>query len=125
MGTLRDFVAEALELEGAVVEPVEPDGLDVLAPPALADRMGWPELARLGFGAEQPRDSIPIGLEGDWLDRFGSLLGARGRWGERQLTLPASTAQLADPARVLERALDLPNAVWRFHAVTATWTRCL
>ena len=34
-------------------------------------------------------------------------------------------AQLGDPARVLERALDLTNAVWRFHAVTATWTRCL
>jgi hypothetical protein len=34
-------------------------------------------------------------------------------------------AQLGDPERVLDRALDLPNAVWRFHGVTATWTRCL
>jgi hypothetical protein len=125
MGALRDFVAEVVELEGAAVEPVEPDGLEVLASPALAGAMGWPELARLGFGAELPRDAIAIGLEGDWLDRFGALLGERGRWAERQLTLPASTAQLGDPARVLERALDLTNAVWRFHAVTATWTRCL
>ncbi len=125
MSALRDFVADVLVLEGAAVEPVEPDGLDVLAPAALAERMGWPELARLGFGAALPSDSIPIGLEGDFLDRFGTLLGERGRWVERQLMLPTSMAPLADPARVLERALDLPNAVWRFHAVTATWTRCL
>lgn len=125
MSALRDFVAEVLELEGAAVERVEPDGLEVLAPAALGAVMRWPELSRLGFGAELPRDAIPIGLEGDWLDRFGALLGQRGRWAERQLTLPASMAQLADPERVVERALDLPNAVWRFHAVTATWTRCL
>jgi hypothetical protein len=125
MSALRDFVAEVLELEGAAVEPVEPDGLEVLAPAALGAAMGWPELARLGFGAELPHAAIPIGLEGDWLDRFGALLGERGRRAERQLTLPASTAQLADPERVLDRALDLPNAVWRFHAATATWTRCL
>ena len=125
MGALRDFVAEVLEMQGAAVEAVEPDGLEVLAPATLGATMGWPELARLGFGAELPQHAIPIGLEGDWLDRFGALLGEHGRWAERQLTLPASTAQLGNPERVLERALDLPNAVWRFHAVTATWTRCL
>ena len=26
---------------------------------------------------------------------------------------------------MLDRALDLPNAVWRFQGMTATWTRCL
>src|ERR1700674_199279 len=125
MGELRDFVAEVLERRGAAVEAVEPEGLEVLAPRPLRDAMGWPELALLGFGAERAPLAIPIGLEGDWLDRFGALLGEHGRWTERQLTLPASTAQLGNPERVLERALDLPNAVWRFHAVTATWTRCL
>jgi hypothetical protein len=125
MGALRDFVADVLELEGAAIEPIEPDGLEVLAPAALSKAMGWPELARLGFGGELPQQAISIGLEGDWLERFGSLLGERGRWAERQLMLPASLAQLGDPERVLERALDLPNAVWRFQGVTATWTRCL
>jgi hypothetical protein len=125
MGALRDFVAEVLELEGAAIEPIEPDGLEVLTPAALAGAMGWPELARLGFGAELPREAIPIGLEGDWLERFGARLGERGRWAERQLTLPASMAQLGNPERVLERALDLPNAVWRFHGVNPTWTRGL
>jgi hypothetical protein len=35
--------------------------------------------------------------------------------------VPAPT----DPERLLDRALDLPNAVWRFQGMTATWTRCL
>jgi hypothetical protein len=125
MSALRDFAAEVLELEGAAIEPIEPDGLEVLAPRTLGAAMGWPELARLGFGAELPPQAIPVGLEGDWLERFGTLLGERGRWAERQLTLPATTAPLGDPQRVLEHALDLPNAVWRFHAANPTWTRCL
>jgi hypothetical protein len=138
MGDLREFVAETLELNGAVVEQLAPDGLEVLAPEPVRKVMGWPELARLGFGGERPSGAIPIGLEGDWLDRFGTLLGDRGRWAERQL-LPAardghstpgdaSLAGLASPGnpeRLLERTLDLPNAVWRFQSVTAAWTRCL
>jgi hypothetical protein len=31
----------------------------------------------------------------------------------------------SDPERLLGRALDLPNAVWRFQGVSATYTRCL
>ncbi len=85
MGALRDFVADMLDSEGAAVEPVEPDGLDVLAPEPLRAAMGWPELARLGFGPRCPSGATPIGLEGDWLDRFGALLGERGRFAERQL----------------------------------------
>ena len=89
MGALRDFVADMLEAEGAAIEPVEPDGLDVLAPAALRVAMGWREFARLGFGATLPAGAMPIGLEGDWLDRFGALLGDRGRWAERQVEPPA------------------------------------
>jgi hypothetical protein len=32
MGALREFVADMLESEGAAIEPVDPDGLEVLAP---------------------------------------------------------------------------------------------
>src|SRR5438093_7821 len=78
MGALRDFVADMLEAEGAAIEPVEPDGLEVLAPEPLRAAMGWTEFERLGFGATLPVGAIPIGLEGDWLDRFGTLLGERG-----------------------------------------------
>lgn len=50
MGALRDFVAEVLDGEGALVEPIEPDGLEVLSPGPLRAAMKWPELTRLGFG---------------------------------------------------------------------------
>ena len=125
MGALRDFVADMLESEGAAIEPVEPDGLEVLASEPLRAAMGWPEFARLGFAATLPVGAIPIGLEGDWLDRFGALLGERGRFAERQLVVADNIAAPSDPQRLLDRALDLPNAVCRLHDAKPTWTRCL
>jgi hypothetical protein len=125
MGALRDFVSEVLEMEGSAVEAVEPDGLEVLAPEKLRTVMGWPELVRLGFGAELPPGATAVGFEGDWLDRFGALLGDRGRWAQRQFVLPGPPPRLYDPERLLGQALDFPNAVWRLHEVSAAWTRCL
>ncbi len=81
-------------------------------------------MVRLGFGAELPERAIPTRLEGDWLDRFGALLGERGRWTERRVnSVPADPP--GDPQRVLGHALVLPNAVWRLQGITATFTRCL
>jgi hypothetical protein len=125
MSVLREFVADLLDGEGALVEPVEPDGLDVLTPEALRTALGWPELARLGFGAQLPPDAMPIGLEGDWLERFGALLGDRGRLAERQLVLPAPAAVPSDPEQRLGAALDLSNAIWRLRSAARAWTRCL
>jgi hypothetical protein len=125
MGALRDFVADLLDGEGAAIEPVEPDGLDVLAPEPLRAAMAWPELVRLGFGAQLPSGATPVGLEGDWLDRFGALLGDRGRFAERQLVLLAPIAPPSDPERRLDGAFDLRNAAWRFREVKPAWTRCL
>jgi len=68
MGALRDFVSEVLEMEGSAVEAVEPDGLEALAPEPLRKVMGWPELVRLGFGAELPAGATAVGFEGDWLE---------------------------------------------------------
>jgi hypothetical protein len=125
MGALRDFVADLLESQGAALELVEPEGIEVLAPVALSATMGWPEFARLGFGATLPAGAMPIGLEGDWLDRFGALLGERGRFAERQLVVPDNVAAPSHPERLLDRALDLPNAIWRLHSAKPGWTRCL
>jgi hypothetical protein len=125
MGELRDFTAEILERRGAAIGPMEPDALEVIAPKAVRDVMGWPELALLGFGSLRPDGAIPIALEGDWLDRLGALLGEQGRRGERQLTISPRASVPSDPQRVLEHALDLPNAVWRFQRMTETFTRCL
>src|SRR5260370_40644207 len=100
MGALRDFVADVLEIEGAAVEPVDPDGLDVLAPRALRAAMGWPELARLGFGTAMPPGATPVGFEGEWLNRFGALLGGRGRWAERAPVLRYPVTPPGDPGRL-------------------------
>jgi hypothetical protein len=124
MAELRDFVADLMERRGAAVEPLEPEGLAVLAPPEIRAAFGWPELARLGFGTELPPSAQRIGMEGDWLERFGALFADHGRHAERQITL-AERPEAGDPERLLGHALDLPNAVWRFHGQRATWTRCL
>ncbi len=125
MSMLRAFVADLLESEGAVVETLEPDGLEVMAPDGLRAAWGWPELARLGFGAAAPSDAIPIGLEGDWLDRLGALLGENGRLAARQLALPEGAALSEDAQRRVDRVLDLPNAVWRLAKIEPGWSRCL
>jgi hypothetical protein len=125
MGALRAFVADVLESEGAAVEPVEPDELDVLAPEPLCRTMGWPELVRLGFGPAPAAGVTPIRLEGDWLDRFGALIGDRGRLAERQLVLPREIAPPGTPERLIERAIELPNAVWRLREAKPAWARCL
>jgi hypothetical protein len=125
MGALRDFVADVLEIEGAAVEPVDPDGLDVLAPGPLRSAMGWPELARLGFGTTLPPGATPVGFEGDWLDRFGALLGDRGRWAERALVLASPFMPPGDPDALLDRVFDLPNATWRCRGTAPAWARCL
>jgi hypothetical protein len=125
MSELREFVADLLERRGAAVEALGTEGLEVLAPAPLQKQLGWPELAHLAFGTQRAADAIPIVLEGDWLDRFGALLGEEGRWSERELRSGVAVPPPSDPERVLDRMLDLPNAVWRFQGMSATWTRCL
>jgi len=125
MSELRDFVADLLERRGAVVEALGLERLEVLAPESLQRHLGWPELTHLGFGTQQAQSTIAIALEGDWLDRFGTLLGGEGRWTEREVRLPAAVRPPSDPERVLDHALELPNAIWRLRGLSATWTRCL
>src|SRR6516225_12117049 len=105
MTELRDFVAALLERKGAATAPVNADELEVLMPASLQKETGWPELARLGFGRERSQETIPIGLEGDWLDRFGALLGEQGRWSERQVRPAAAVPPPSDPERVLDLAV--------------------
>src|SRR5262249_40852809 len=102
--TLRDFVSDLLQSEGAIVEVVEPDGLDVRAPEPLRPRFGWPDLTRLGFGAGVQAGAIPIGLEDDWLDRLGALLGERGRVAVQQIAPPVGTAPPNNPERLIAGA---------------------
>src|SRR5262252_364896 len=124
MSELQQFVADLVAHNGAAVEPLGPDELEVLSPPLVQKSLGWPELARLGFGAERSHGAIPIGLEGDWMDRLAALLHDEGRWGEREVQLD-DVAAPSDPQRVLDRALILPNAICRLRGVAEARTRCL
>lgn len=120
---LQNFVAELLRHEDALVEPIEPDGLEVLAPEAIQRALGVGELCRLGFGSTLPSGAARVGMEGDWLDRFGRLLGPRGRWTRRVLAADARIP--VDPERVLGHELMLDNATFRLLGVTPAWTRYL
>ena len=124
MGELQQFVADLVAHNGAAVEPLGPDELEVLSPPLVQKSLGWPELARLGFGAERSHGAIPIGLEGDWMDRLAALLHDEGRWSEREVQLD-DVAAPSDPQHVLDRALILPNAICRLRGVAQTRTRWL
>jgi hypothetical protein len=123
MGELQQFVAELLEEHGAVVEPVEPEGLDVLAPPAVQRALDVPEVTRFGFAAELPPDAQRVGLEPDWLDRLGRLLGDHGRYA--RLVAAPEMPPLNAPERIVEHTVQLPNATWRLIRVSPAWTRYL
>lgn len=121
--SFRDFAARLLEHNGALVERIEPGGVEVLAPAPLARELQIPELARFGFAAELPADAERVSLESDWLERFGHLLGERGR--RARVTLPVAPPQLTSPERVVEHTLSLQNAVYRLIGMMPAWTRYL
>jgi plasmid maintenance system killer protein len=123
MSRMQAFVGTLLAREGALVEAIEPDGLDVLATPPVQQALDVPELCRLGFGATLPSGARRVGLENDWLDRFGRLLGERGRW-TRQVLRPEVRAP-RDPECALGRELVLDNATFRLLGMVPAWTRYL
>ncbi len=124
MSELQGFVADLLERNGAAVEALDSNELEVLSPPSVQQSLGWPELARLGFGSERSHGVIPVGLEDDWVDRLATLLHDKGRWSEREVLLDDVPVP-SDPQRLLDRALHLPNAVCRLLGIAETRARCL
>ena len=122
-GRMQRFTAALLRHAGALVEPIEPEGLEVLAPPSVQQALGIDELARLGFGATLPPGARRVGIEGDWLDRFARLLGPQGCWMRREVSADAKAP--GDPERALAHELVLDNATFRLQDVAAAWTRHL
>ena len=81
MGRMQRFAADLLAQQGALVEPIEPEGLEVLASSPVQQALGVNEFFRVGFGATLPAGATRVGIESDWLERFGHLLGQHGRGG--------------------------------------------
>jgi hypothetical protein len=119
----RNLTLRLLEREGALTEKLMPDGLQAVLPAALQTSLGAGELLRLGFGPELPDGALRAGLESDWLEKIGGLLGARGR--TLRLALGVGRAAPPPPERLLERTVALTNAVYRFQGMTSAWTRYL
>ena len=122
-GRLADFTAGLLRHQGALVDPIEPDGLEVLATPEVRQALGVDELVRLGFGSRLPQAATRVGLEGDWLDRFAQLLGPQGRT-LRIVRMPTYKPP-GDPDRLLSHELVLDNATYRLLGTEPAWTRYL
>jgi len=120
---MQGFVADLLRHEGALVEAIEPEGLEVLAPPPVQQALGLGEMSRLGFGGTLPPGAQRMGLEGDWLGRFAQVLGPQGRWTRRVLSAPPRAP--GDPEGVLGQELVLDNATFRLLGVSPAWTRYL
>jgi hypothetical protein len=121
-GPLQRFIGELLTAEGALVEPLEPEGFEAVVPASLQGALGVPELCRLGFGATLPQGATRVGIESDWLDRCARVMGERGRWG--RCVLDAS-ANLGDAEAALRHELTLDNATWRLVGAQPAWTRYL
>jgi hypothetical protein len=119
----RNFAVHLLEHEGALVERIEPEGLEAMLPEDLQQSLHAPEFLRLGFAAELPLGAERASLESDWLERFGRLLATRGqRWSfAANVALPP----LGYAERALERGLELENAVCRLLRIEPAWTRYL
>jgi hypothetical protein len=122
-GRMQCFVAALLRHEGALVETIDPEGLEALAPPSVQHALGIGELARLGFGSTLPSAAQRVGLEGDWLVRCSRLLGLQGRYEQR--IVRSSARAPGDPERLLSRELVLDNATFRLLEVAPVWTRYL
>jgi hypothetical protein len=121
MGRMQCFVASLLARHGALAEPIDPEGLDVLAPPPVQQILQVSELSRLGFGATLPDGAERVGIENDWLERCGRLIGERGRYA--RLVRPAEAPAPSDAQRALEQALAVDNASIRLADVSPGWTR--
>ncbi|MGH7118283.1 MAG: hypothetical protein ACREFP_04730 [Acetobacteraceae bacterium] len=122
-GRLQSFAASLLTERGALVEPVAPATLEVLAPPAIQEKLGLPEFCRLHFGPTAPPGALHVGLEADWLDRFARLLGTRGQTARH--VFRSAFRPPDDPARLLAASFVLDNATYRLLDSAPAWTRLL
>ena len=123
MGRMQSFVAALLAREGALVDAIEPEGLEVLATPHVQQALAVPELCRLGFGATLPPGAQRVGIETEWLDRFDRLLGDRGRWARLVLRPEIRAPSIRNGCLAHELVLD--NATFRLLGVAPAWTRYL
>ena len=122
---MENTVARLLTAEGALVEPVSPDGLSIVASPEVQAALGIPEWSCIGFGAELPPNAKRVTLESDWLERLSHLLDRRGKLCSLSIPKREFQATLRDPETVAAHEIVLENAVYRIMGTTEAMTRYL
>src|SRR5277367_1357598 len=122
-GRMHGFVADLLAEDGALVEALEPDGLEAVVPPGLQQALGVGEFCRFGFGSTLPEGAQRVGIESDWLARFERVVAERGRW--NRLVVDPGSRKAPDAESLLEKELGLENATYRLLDVAPAWTRYL
>ena len=124
MEALHEVVSRILIANGAVVEPIEPDGIEALLPERVQTALSVPELCRLGFSAELPDRALPVTMESDWMERLAGLLEDRGRFlslcADELPALPSP-----DPERLLGKTAVFENASFRVGKVCRARTSYL
>lgn len=123
MSDLRKMFADALKMEGAAVEEIEPEGLEIVLPAHVGRALAMPEWCRLGFGRNLPEDAQAVGFESDYVERLGELLGERGATLALDLTSLFSLDRAPVGGRVLEKHLSFENAVYRGGTTEDTFSR--
>ncbi|MFH0908880.1 MAG: hypothetical protein V1929_08965 [bacterium] len=125
MSDLKETVNRILVAEGALVEPSEPDGLAIMAPPSVREALGIPEWAVVGFGPELPPGaSNRVTLESDWLERLEGMMGNRGRFTALSLH-DAPRISASELGALAKRQICLTNATYRLGEIGAAQTTYL
>lgn len=125
MSDVRDIVSRIFLAKGAVVERIEPGGLELLAPPRLQKALELPEFSRLGFGPELPDQAVRISLESDWMSKLDALMCECGSLLSIVAQLDNSGNRPSHPERLLEKHIVFENATHRLMGIEPAWTRYL
>lgn len=111
MNPLGEVVARMLASEGAILEPIHPDGLEVVAPAHVQQALRLQEWSRLGFGTDLPDQALHVTLESDWVERLAQLLKERGRY--LRISINRAPDHLPDLQRIAGQEIMLANATFR------------
>lgn len=114
MSALRQFTAQLLTLENAVVDDGDPEILDVLLPESTRRSLRLPEWCRLGFSRGQPAGVVEVDLTHEWLARFSELLAGRGRYWTAAIADAQAGRFPADGEAIASEHLHFQNATWRY-----------
>ena len=106
------------------MEPIEPEGLEVLAPPSVQHALGIGELSRLGFGATLPARSA---RGSGW--RATGWTASPGCWVRKAASGDALCRPRQGRPAIRSGCSDtnwsLDNATFRLLEVAPAWTRYL